>query len=212
MHDTSIAINRDFFKLLCRTYIKRDGLERLLAYLEQHTDFYTAPASSSRHLNERGGLCLHSLNVFETILRLHRSFQQPAVEYNLANSCEYISDESLAICALFHDVSKCNIYRETEKWRKDAQGRWQSYMGYEMEDDFPIGHGEKSCILIHHYLRLEREELLAIRWHKGAFEMTENGSAGRKSFYEACRYSHLVPLLQAADFLSAQCLETSKTY
>lgn len=209
MTDQQIQENQLYFEQLCREYIQRDGLERLLHYLSHNTDFYTAPSSTSFHLNERGGLCQHSLNVFETALRLYRAVVQPAIKEGRANRQEEISDESIAICALLHDVCKCNIYHEVEKWRKDEHGRWQSYLGYEIVDEFPFGHGEKSCILINHYLRLTRDELLAIRWHMGAFEMTENGSAGRKSFYTACQSSHLVPLIQAADFLTAQCLETT---
>ena len=51
-------------------YIKRDGIQNVLAYLEQ-SDFYVAPASTMFHLNIEGGLCQHSINVFETALSIY---------------------------------------------------------------------------------------------------------------------------------------------
>lgn len=199
--------NMCYFKELCREYIQRDGVENILRYLETHTDFYIAPASIYGHLNEAGGLCLHSINVFDTALRLHKSTIEPAIKEGRTKYKEEISTESIAICALLHDIHKCNIFHSKEKWHKDDNGIWQPYPGYEYYDDFPFGQGEKSCIILQHYMRLSREEMLAIRWSMGAFEMGENGSASRKSFYKACQFSPLIPLLQAANFLSSHCFE-----
>lgn len=212
MNDAQIKKNRDDFFAIAETYIQRDGLSRLLSYLEHQTDFFQAPSSVRFHLNEKGGLCLHSLNVFETCLRIYKSVLEPQLKTGKANFDEPISEESIAIVALFHDVCKTNMYREVEKWRKDDQNRWVSYPGFDIVDDFPFGHGEKSCIIINHYLKLTKEELLAIRWHMGAFEAGEQGSSSRKSFYSACETSPLVALIQSADMLTALCLEETTKY
>ncbi len=205
-------LNKQAFMAACREHIKREGLEKLLAYLEEKTDFFTAPSSAAFHLNELGGLCQHSLNVFDVACRLNDTVVRPAIDGRTSAFTEPLGMESIAIAALFHDVCKTKIYHQTEKWKKDEQGRWVSYPGYEIQDEFPFGHGEKSCIILSWFIRLKQEELLAIRWHMGMFEMTEQGSSTRYSFRSAMDRSPLVSLLQCADMLAANCLEVTTKY
>ena len=110
---------------------------------------------------------------------------------------------------LFHDLCKTKFYHKTEKWKKDEQGRWVTYPGYEIVDEFPFGHGEKSCMILHWFIHLKQEELLAIRWHMGMFEMTEQGSGTRCAYRTAMEKSVLVVLLQVADMISANCFENT---
>lgn len=60
MTESEIEINKAEYIRLCKKHIHRDGLDRVLAYLEK-SDFYQAPSSTAFHLNEDGGLCLHSI-------------------------------------------------------------------------------------------------------------------------------------------------------
>lgn len=212
MTPLEIAANKEKFVETCRRYIGREGLEPLLQYLEQKTDFYTAPSSASFHLNEDGGLCRHSLNVFETAQSLYKDIVLPAIESGQSPFAQPISEESLAIAALFHDLCKTKIYHKTERWRKNEQGRWESYPGYEIQDEFPFGHGEKTCVIMGWFMRLKQDELLAIRWHMGMFEMTEQGSSTRFAYRAAMEKSPLVSLLQTADMLCAGCLEKTTSY
>ena len=200
--------NKKEFIALCEEHIKRDGLDKLLNYLED-SDFYEAPSSTQFHLNEKGGLCKHSLNVFYTALQIYENTILPAIKSGNSPFTEEISMESLAISTLFHDLCKTKIYHQTEKWKKDANGRWESYIGYELKDDFPFGHGEKSCLMLGWFMRLRLEELLAIRWHMGMFEMTENGTSTKSAYRTAMEKSPLVSLLQCADMISANCLENT---
>ncbi|MEG1579939.1 MAG: HD domain-containing protein [Bacteroidaceae bacterium] len=206
MKEETIEFNKNRYLEICRETIKRDGLEDLLAYLEK-SDFFRAPSSRGFHLNEDGGLCKHSLNVFEAAMAIYQRVLLPKIENGEAVVTEKLSEESLAIATLFHDLCKVNIYHKAERWKKDEKGRWQSYNGYELKDNFPFGHGEKSCIMIHWYLKLKQEELLAIRWHMGMFEATEQGSITRFAFRDAMAKSPLVAIVQAADMLAANCLE-----
>ncbi len=203
--------NKQLFQELCHQYIKRDGLDRILAYLDK-TDFYDAPSSASFHLNEKGGLCRHSINVFQTALKLNESVAAPAINDGVSPFTEPITEESIAIATLFHDLCKVKLYHEVQKWKKDDNGRWMSYPGYELKDDFPLGHGEKSCLMLSWYMRLTPDEMLAIRWHMGMFDMGENGSSLRYAFRAAVDKSPLVVLVQAADMLSANLLEKTTTY
>ncbi len=192
---------------ICRQEIKREGIEQLLSYLENKTDFFTAPSSTAFHLNEDGGLCRHSLNVYTVAKQISESIISPVILGGESPFTEEVNPESLAIATLFHDLCKTKIYHKVEKWKKDDAGRWVTYPGYEIKDEFPFGHGEKSCLILSSFLRLKQDELLAIRWHMGMFEMTEQGSSTRHAYRAAAERSPLVTILQAADLLSANCLE-----
>ena len=208
MDKQTIENNKQRFIELSRTHIHRDGLECLLNYIES-SDFYVAPSSTNFHLNVEGGLCQHSLNVFDTLISIYDTTVKPRIISGNAAFTEEISMESMAIVALFHDLCKVNLYHQTERWYKDEQNRWQSYPGYEIKDNFPFGHGEKSCLMINWYLKLKQEELLAIRWHMGMFEMTEQGSSSRFAYRTAMEKSPLVSLLHTADMIAANCFEVT---
>jgi 23S rRNA maturation-related 3'-5' exoribonuclease YhaM len=48
--------------------IKREGADKLLEYLmSPQSDFFTAPASARFHSSYEGGLCDHSINVYECL-------------------------------------------------------------------------------------------------------------------------------------------------
>lgn len=206
MTPTEVQRNKEEFILLCKEHIHREGLDKVLAYLEQ-SDFFTAPSSSSFHLNEDGGLCRHSINVFKTASRLYQAIAAPAIEDGTSPFTSPLTMESIAIAALFHDLCKINFYHKTERWKKDGNNRWISYPGYEITDDFPFGHGEKSCLRLSWYMRLTAEEMLAIRWHMGMFNMAENGSSQRYAFYAAMDKSPLVSIVVSADLLASKLME-----
>jgi hypothetical protein len=206
MTKIEVQNNKTKFIEYCQKYIHREGMDKLIDYLES-TDFFTAPSSSNYHLNEEGGLCMHSINVFETTLKIYETIVLPRIKDGTSPFEEELSMESIAIATLFHDLCKTKIYHSTEKWKKDERGQWVSYPGYEIKDDFPFGHGQKSCLILNWFIRLKQEELLAIRWHMGMFEMTEQGTGTRISYRSAMEKSPLVSLLQVADLLSANCLE-----
>ncbi len=201
-----IEENKKLFISLCKEHIHRDGLDGILDYLEK-TDFYTAPSSTNFHLNEDGGLCQHSVNVFRTACKLYENIAEQPIKDGTSPFEAEVSMESIAITTLFHDLCKVKLYHKTERWKKDENNRWVSYPGYELKDEFPLGHGEKSCLMLNWYVHLKPEEMLAIRWHMGMFDMGENGTSQRYSFYAALEKSPLVSIVHAADFLASKLLE-----
>jgi hypothetical protein len=56
---------------------------------------------------------------------------------------------------------------------KDENGKWQTVPTYTFDDPLPYGHGEKSVYIVNGFIRLTREEAMAIRWHMG-FSGTED--------------------------------------
>jgi 23S rRNA maturation-related 3'-5' exoribonuclease YhaM len=58
--------SKERFIEIYRANIKREGAEELLNFLlSDHSDFFTAPASTRFHGAYEGGLLEHSLNVYD---------------------------------------------------------------------------------------------------------------------------------------------------
>jgi len=150
------------------TYIKRDGAKELLEYISK-TDFFVAPASTTFHSAFEGGLAEHSINVF-------KRFRSMVMNEYGEKYQEKISDESIAICALLHDICKADIYKIDYK-NKKVDGNWVQVPFYTVEDNLPYGHGEKSVYIINGFLRLTREEAMIINWHMGGFDARVKGGS-----------------------------------
>ncbi|MCD8345052.1 MAG: hydrolase [Oscillospiraceae bacterium] len=151
------------------TNIKREGSDKLLEYLQsRNCDFFTAPASTRFHNSFEGGLCEHSINVCECLksyLETDRAKNDFGLQY---------SDESIAIVALLHDVCKTNTYVvSTRNVKNDKTGQWEKVPYYDYNDTLPYGHGEKSVYIVSGFMKLTRDEAMAIRWHMG-FSMGED--------------------------------------
>lgn len=146
------------FEQIAKTNINRDGLWDLLSWL-QDTDFYTAPASTRFHGAHEGGLVQHSLNVYSQLKKLCAFYE-----------CD-VSEESIAIVSLFHDLCKVGMYKVEMRWRKDKNNQWEQYPTYKFEEDFAYGgHGSKSVFLVQTFIQLTPEEASAINCHMGQWD------------------------------------------
>ena len=152
--------NKEKFLEIFQTTVKREGADRLLEYLLEKTDFFTAPASTRFHGAYEGGLLEHSLNVYECLCDF---VKRPRFRDRYGFVFE---EESLAIVALLHDICKTNFYK-TEMRNVKKNGVWESVPYYTIEDTLPYGHGEKSVYILSGFLRLTRDEAFAIRYHMG---------------------------------------------
>lgn len=154
-------------------------MDELIDWLEKETDFFEAPASSKYHLSKEKGLLEHSLNVYDVL------------EKELGTS----SNEA-KITALLHDICKANYYKVDYRNQKNNEGNWVKVPYYKIDDDFPMGHGEKSVILALRYIKLTDEEIAAIRWHMGLSEVKENYTYLNKAFkkYPLALYLHIADL------------------
>lgn len=170
--------------------IHRSGMDNLINYLLS-SDYFTAPASTKYHSNIPGGLAFHSLNVRNLLFEKNKQF-------NLG-----ISEESINITGLLHDFCKVGFYTTGRRWSKDSHGTWKSYETYLCKDNFPIGHGEKSVIMLQKYIQLTDIEIMMIRWHMGTSEEFCNI---RSYFNAANKYPQIV-IMQTSDFEASQLLE-----
>ena len=166
---------KERFIEIFKNNIKREGADKLLEYLlSPASDFFTAPASARFHSSYEGGLCEHSLNVYDCLVRYLNS--EGAKTYGFS-----YSDESIAIVSLLHDLCKVGIYKKGFRNVKDEKGVWQRVDTFEYDDQLPYGHGEKSVYIISGYMRLTREEAFAIRYHMG-YSSTEDARNVSLSF------------------------------
>lgn len=160
--------SKERFIELYKSTIKREGAAELLEFLlSPSSDFFEAPASARFHLSKEGGLCEHSLNVYDCLksyLDAPRTKEITGMTY---------SDESIAIVSLLHDLCKINVYKKGFRNVKDEKGAWQRVDTFEYDDKMPYGHGEKSVYMITAYMKLTREEAFAIRYHMG-YSSTED--------------------------------------
>lgn len=196
--------------------IDRPGMDGVIKYLA-NSDFFTAPASTKFHMSVEGGLVQHSLNVYDCLM----AKKQAPIWKNVLDK---YSNETLTLVSLLHDVCKANTYITTPKniksyeeadimaanpkdIKSDSQGQfvWKTVLGFAFEEQMPIGHGEKSVIILLNHIRLTTDEMLAIRWHMGFAEPKEAWN----SLGKCMDMSPLVIALHHAD-MEAQHLIESK--
>ena len=184
------------FTAIYKEKIKRDGADRLLDYLTNRCDFFTAPASTRFHSSYDGGLAQHSLNVYECLVQ-YLARERVREVYKL--SC---SEETAAVVALLHDICKIDTYVRDFRNVKNEQGQWERVPVYRTEDKLPYGHGEKSVYMISGFMKLSREEAMAIRWHMGFSGSEDANLVGR-----ALEAYPLAFALSTADMEATYCLE-----
>ena len=208
--------NIERFEQLMET-IARDGKDELMEYIRNKTDFYIAPASTQFHLSCEGGLLQHSLNVYDCLIAKKQSPIWKRV-------FEEIPEESLIIMSLLHDLCKVNFYVKGTKNQKTydpdkvaaADGWkikhddigdfiWETVLRYEVNDTMPLGHGEKSVMLINCFMKLKVYEIFAIRWHMGFSEEKSQ----YKALGEAMEKYPIVLALHEADLEASKLLEDS---
>lgn len=168
--------------------IHRQGAADLKNYLLR-SDFFTAPASTRYHCAYEGGLCEHSINVYRRLLA--------NVKMQFGEEWESkVSHESVAVCGLLHDLCKIDFYKLDYRNVKE-NGEWQRKPYFTREEALPFGHGEKSVYIAGSFIKLTREEAMAINWHMGGFDARVRG--GDYSVSDAYRMFPLAVLLHAAD-------------
>ena len=165
---------KKFIELL--SSVSREGVGELIEYLEK-TDFFTSPASTKYHGNFEGGLCEHSLKVYEILCKLNGIYTE--------TTGESISDDSLIISALLHDLSKIGTYEvsyqnkkvykpDGSKWDDAGKFDWVSVKGYktkDLEDRFLyVNHEMGSEFIARQFVPLKIAESVAICCHHGGLD------------------------------------------
>lgn len=168
----------------------REGSKELLNYLSSRTDFFTSPASASDFLAVYGGLCQYALLLHDELNRMF-SAGVFAQTFNLkdAQGKPLVTQEMIGAVALLAPLDNMLLYTTEQRNRKsydpevvarlqqqgevvrvDGNGKfvWESYTSYTYDDSMPIGEGIRAISFIQPFMRLKKEEMLAIRWAKGS--------------------------------------------
>lgn len=176
-------LKEEYKRLLTKAIEGGPGGMALMIVLEE-TDFYNSPASAKHHLNVPGGLLLHSLNVARAALELCENMPQFA-------GCD---KNAVLTAALLHDVCKAGNYIQ----KPDGS--------YQYRDTDLLGHGEASVINIQHWIHLTEKEVLAIRWHMGAYTGERDWDTLSKAYD---RYPEVL-CLHMADMIATHIMEAGE--
>lgn len=189
---------KDFYIQLLKS-VRRPGVDALVDYLEK-SDFFEAPASTIYHGSYAGGLLEHSLNVY-TMLQWYVANLQDS-DFELPK----ISEESVIIVALLHDLCKVNCYHESTRNVKNEQtGKWEKVPCYKREPLLPMGHGGKSVFIIQQFIKLTPEEAQAIYWHMGAYDTSPYNTLNELG--KSYEMNLLAFLLNQADMMATYIAE-----
>jgi len=164
---------------------RADEFADLIDFIENETEWLTAPASTRFHLCRENGLLEHSVNVAEIMIELKNTLYP------------IIDDESCIMVALLHDLGKAGMpgrplylkNKPTENQRRAGYG--PSYP-YSYNNDLTyLSVPLRSLYLALPYISLSEEETQAIAYHDGQY-VEDNRSAAKNE-------CPLTLLLQYAD-------------
>ncbi|MBQ6795445.1 MAG: phosphohydrolase [Clostridia bacterium] len=174
---------------------RKEEFDRLISFIENETEYLTAPASTRFHLSKEQGLLEHSVNVCENMLRIKHALYPS------------ISDESCVIVALIHDLGKVGMpgnpqYIKNEPTARQKQFGYGASVPYSFNNNLTyLSVPVRSLYLALPYISLSEEEVQAIIYHDGQY-VDDNKSVATKE-------CPLLLLLQFADTWSAFVTEKS---
>ena len=182
--------------------VHRDGIENLIEYIST-SDFFEAPRSAKYHSNYKGGLCKHSLNVYNNLKKLNDLYGKP------------LGEESMIIAALLHDLAKIDFYEKYVQNRKEYTARgsqkdsagyfnWVQVESYKVKDSMLRSnvyseHGVCSFLIANKWIKLSEEETAAIINHH--MDMDKSGYV-RTDISEIYNRYPLAALLHIADTMA----------
>lgn len=162
--ETQVVENMEQFKNLIKS-ITREGanIDKLLDKLER-SDFYTAPASTKYHGAYPGGLVDHSLCVYYNLKSLVEN----------KHLTDIISEDSIKIVALLHDLDKMNKYTTYMRNVPPSETcpTWTKEENYKTKDASELfiygNHEQNSEFMVRQFIPLTVEESTAILHHMGS--------------------------------------------
>jgi len=150
-------------------------------FLEAETSWLSAPASTRFHLNVEKGLLMHSVGVAYKALEI-KSLLAPD-----------ITDESVVITALFHDIGKVGMpgkpyyLKNSNKWESDKRN-----MAYMVNPEIvTMNLAVRSLHLISNRVELSEEEAQAIVAHDGMYPIN-GGVVNLDYHHKECRLQMIV--------------------
>lgn len=151
----------------------REGIESLITYMDK-AEFFTAPCSTTHHLNKVGGLAEHSLNVYNLAWDIfHQS-------HHMVSSSE-LNCDNIKIATLLHDLGKSTYRgRPTYELNYLASGKVSEKKPYEVNKASYFNHELKSILIAKQFIELTDDEEFAIYYHNGLYEMSGREIQGKE--------------------------------
>ena len=154
--------NKERYLKLLEEVLHEEDFNNIKDWLETG-DFFSAPASTKYHLRGEGGLCQHSLNVYDC---LSKKLKDWGLEY---------PESSIRIVSLMHDWCKINVYVKSTRRvppERSGTGKWETEEVWIKDDAYHLGHASKSVYLIQQFIPLNMLEIEAIHSHMGSTDLS----------------------------------------
>lgn len=209
----NLVQNKETFLNLVKTYIKRDGVEKCIAWLER-SDLFVCPASTQYNLAVEGGLCQHALNVADLMIRKYFDKRVDELEEEDAGR-EFeggITIETILLVSLFSSICKVNCYAKDFKNVK-VNGKWEQQEYWKWSEQFIYsGRGSKSVYILQQYMKLYIEEAQAICFYMAGEDnvLSNVNDTTYKKIYEESQLAlnlHLAEM-EATYYLDKVVLDT----
>ncbi len=166
------------FERLCD---RKELVLKFKTFLEKETCWLTAPASTKFHLSIEHGLLIHSVGVTYNSLKMKEIFAPD------------ISDESIIIVALFHDLGKIGYpgkpyyLPNDNKWEVEKRG-----IAYKINPEIiTMNLAVRSLYLVSQSIPLTEAEAQAIVAHDGIYPVT-GGVTNLEYHHKECRLQMIV--------------------
>ncbi len=189
-------IKEKYEKLFHRIIERKDQAIAFKSFLEEQTSWLTSPASTRFHLCKEGGLFNHSIGVAYNALN---------IKSQLASD---LSDESVIIAALFHDVGKIGLPGKPYYLRNTNPKEVKKGIFYKINPSIiKMNIAVRSLYMVSQHIKLSEEEAQAIVAHDGIYPI--NGGVNNLDYHhKECR---LQMITHFADKWTAAVIEDGRT-
>ena len=166
------------------------GIDDLLNYMENNS-FYDAPCSGRYHLSMPGGLAVHSLNVYNTMIKLNN-----ALDANL-------NTNSIKIVGLLHDIGKASYHGKETYIPNVLKDKKLSLAKPYVTNGALLGipHEIASLEIISKFIDLTEDEAMSVVAHNGLYTQTGYFIRGKET--------KLYLLLHSADMWTSRFSEVT---
>ena len=182
-------IEKKYAALFDRLAGRREQILHFKAFLEQETNWLAAPVLKRASMDVEHGLLMHSVCVTERALGV-KALVAPD-----------ITDESVIVAALFHDVGKADY-----PGRPGPPGKPAGPPGGDEPPRRGRHHAARSLELVSRFITLSEEEAQAIAAHDGLVPV-DGGVVGLEYYRKECR---LTMILHFADLWTAAVEEEGR--
>lgn len=206
-----------FMDLISGIGIEGANIAALANWLESKSDFFYAPASTRYHCSYEGGLCQHSLNVYDELEKLAAACTEDKVieypeerdadgnviveEHKETLKVPMYSEDTIRVVSLLHDISKANFYeRYLRNVKNEVTGQWEKVPEFRVRDEaarFIYGsHEATSEYMARTFVPLSVEESVAIMHHHAgmSFDSTKEDVAQVFNRYPLATMLHMADM------------------